>query len=152
MQEMQVWFLGWGDSLEGRHGNPLQYSCLDNPMDRVAWRATVHRVTKNLTWLKWLSTHSIKRLCDGDSSSVQAWIILLFPSFLITCFRPLVSKYLVFLRTSQRRSCCDFQKILLYSIIISYRVLNNLRNRKRMITWEPKYHLCDIEQIMNRLG
>ena len=31
----------------GEHGNPLQYSCLENPVDRGAWRATVHRVTKN---------------------------------------------------------------------------------------------------------
>ena len=30
----------------GRHGNPLQYSCLGNLMDRGAWRATVHGVTK----------------------------------------------------------------------------------------------------------
>ena len=35
-------------------GNPLQYSCLENPMDRGAWRATVHRVTKSRTRL---STH-----------------------------------------------------------------------------------------------
>ena len=31
----------------GGHGNPLQYSCLENPMDRRAWRATVHRVAKS---------------------------------------------------------------------------------------------------------
>ena len=30
----------------GGHGNPLQYSCLENPMDRGAWQATVHRVAK----------------------------------------------------------------------------------------------------------
>ena len=30
----------------GGHGNPLQYSCLRNPMDRKAWRGTVHGVTK----------------------------------------------------------------------------------------------------------
>jgi len=36
-------------SPEGGHGNPLQYSCLENPMDRGAWWATVHRVTKNWT-------------------------------------------------------------------------------------------------------
>ena len=30
----------------GDHGNPLKYSCLENPMDSVAWWATVHRVTK----------------------------------------------------------------------------------------------------------
>ena len=29
------------------HGNPLQYSCQENPMDRGAWQATVHRVTKS---------------------------------------------------------------------------------------------------------
>jgi len=30
------------------HGNPLQYSCLENPMDRGAWRATVHGVAKRV--------------------------------------------------------------------------------------------------------
>ena len=39
-------------SPEGGHGNPLQYSFLENPMDRGAWQATVHRITKNLTYLK----------------------------------------------------------------------------------------------------
>ena len=38
-----------GRSPRGGHGNPLQYSCLKNPMDRGAWRATVHRVTKSQT-------------------------------------------------------------------------------------------------------
>ena len=37
--------------------NLLQYSCLGNPMDRGAWRATVHRVTKSQTQLKRLSMH-----------------------------------------------------------------------------------------------
>ena len=37
------------------HGKPFQYSCLKNPMDRGAWRATVCGVTKSWTWLKWLS-------------------------------------------------------------------------------------------------
>ena len=35
----------------GGNGNPLQYSCLKNPMDRDAWRTTVQRVAKNQTWL-----------------------------------------------------------------------------------------------------
>ena len=38
---------GWRGSPGGGHGNPLQYSCLQNPMDRGAWRATVHRVAKS---------------------------------------------------------------------------------------------------------
>ena len=49
---------GLGRSPGGEHGNPLQYSCLENPMDRGAWRATVHGVAKSRTGLKWLSTHS----------------------------------------------------------------------------------------------
>ena len=40
---------GSGRSPGGGHGNPLQYSCLENSMDRAAWQATVHRVTKSQT-------------------------------------------------------------------------------------------------------
>ena len=47
---------GLGRSPGEGHGNPLQYSCLENPMDRGAWRATVHRVSKSQTQLKQLST------------------------------------------------------------------------------------------------
>ena len=36
-------------SLEGGNDNPLQYSCLENSMDRGAWQATVHEVTKSGT-------------------------------------------------------------------------------------------------------
>ena len=36
----------------GGHGDPLQYPCLENPMDREVWRAIVHRVTKSWTRLK----------------------------------------------------------------------------------------------------
>ena len=45
------------------HGDPRQYSCLKNPMDRGAWRATAHRVTKSQTRLNRLSTHDMLRLC-----------------------------------------------------------------------------------------
>ena len=40
---------GLGRSPGGGHGNPRQYSCLENPMDRGAWRATVHRISKSQT-------------------------------------------------------------------------------------------------------
>ena len=43
---------GSGRSPGGGHGNPLQYSCLENPMDRGAWRATVHRDVKSRALLK----------------------------------------------------------------------------------------------------
>ena len=44
-----------GRSPGGGHGNPLQYSCLENPMVRGAWQATGHRVAKSRTRLKQLS-------------------------------------------------------------------------------------------------
>ena len=47
----------WERSLGGEHGNPLQHSCLENPMDRGAWCAIVHRVTKSQTQLKRFSMH-----------------------------------------------------------------------------------------------
>ena len=42
---------GLGRSPGGGHGNPLQYLCLENPMDRGAWRATVHEVSMSWTRL-----------------------------------------------------------------------------------------------------
>ena len=42
---------GWGRSPGKGNGNPLQYSCLGNPMDRGAWWVTVHRVAKSQTQL-----------------------------------------------------------------------------------------------------
>ena len=49
---------GPGRSPGGGHGNPLQYSCLENPMVRGTWWATVHKVAKSQTQLKRLSTHT----------------------------------------------------------------------------------------------
>ena len=51
---------GLGRSPGGGHGNPLQYSCLDNPMDRGTWRATVHGVAKSRTRLERLSMQHAK--------------------------------------------------------------------------------------------
>ena len=42
MQETWVRFLSWEDSPGEGNGHPPQYSCLENPMDRAAWRGTVH--------------------------------------------------------------------------------------------------------------
>ena len=47
MQEMQIRSLGQEDPLKEKNGNPLQYSCLENPMDIEAWWAKVHRVAKS---------------------------------------------------------------------------------------------------------
>ena len=74
--------------------NPLQYSCLENPMDRGAWGATVHKVAKSQTRLKWLSMcghtqtciyqhhdcdnykHKCQGLVFGDSNSQAVWPVV----------------------------------------------------------------------------
>ena len=49
---------GYRRSVGGGQDNPLQYSCLENPMDRGAWWATVHGAAKSQTQLKGLSMHA----------------------------------------------------------------------------------------------
>ena len=49
--ETRVRALGWKRYHGWGNGNPFQYSCLENPMDRGAWWATVHGVTKSWEWL-----------------------------------------------------------------------------------------------------
>ena len=44
---------GWGRSPGEKNGYPLQYSCLENPIDRGAWRATVHGAGKSCTRLSY---------------------------------------------------------------------------------------------------
>ena len=55
---------GSGRSPGGEHGNPLQYSCLGNPVDAGAWWATAHGVTKSQTRLKQFSTHARRMTTD----------------------------------------------------------------------------------------
>ena len=69
---------GSGRSPGGGHGKPFQYSCLENHMDRRVWQATVHRVTKSQTQLKWLSTNSAT--LENNNSTFFAW----FPRTSIT--------------------------------------------------------------------
>ena len=69
--------LGWGRCPGGGNGNPLQCSCLGNPMDRGAWRATVHGVTKSQTGLR-LSTFVGYRL-DGRVDKVKGFLVMGLP-------------------------------------------------------------------------
>ena len=57
----------------GGSGNLLQYSCLENPMDRGAWQTMVHSVTKNQIQLKPLSTHAHMQLC-GCNKYYLKWV------------------------------------------------------------------------------
>ena len=64
------------------NGKPLQYSCLENPMDRRAWRATIHRITKSWTRVKRLSTNID---VYQDFSTSVLWS-LWTGSFLVSCW------------------------------------------------------------------
>ena len=55
---------GLGRSPGAGHGKPFQYSCLENPMDRGAWWATVHRVSNSQTGLKQLSTNMHSQIAE----------------------------------------------------------------------------------------
>ena len=65
-QETQVRSLGQEDPLQEKNGNPLQYSCLKNSLDRGAWQDTVHGVAKSQTGLSDLA-HSAVLLVELGS-------------------------------------------------------------------------------------
>ena len=78
-----------GKSPGGGYCNPHQYSCLENPLDRGAWRATVHRVGKSRTWLERLSMHAYTQLRHpGSPEGPEMKYLCLavsFPSVHLTC-------------------------------------------------------------------
>ena len=57
----QGWIHGLGRSFGGGHGNPPQYSCLENPVDRGAWWAAVYGVAQNRTQLKQIGMHALEK-------------------------------------------------------------------------------------------
>ena len=59
------------DTLGGGNGNPLQYSCLESPMDRGVWQATVHGVAKSHTTER-LSMHACTRM-NQEAFSCKKW-------------------------------------------------------------------------------
>ena len=74
---------GSGRSPGEGNGNPLEYSCLENPMDREAWWATVHGVSKSRTRLKQLSMHVRNHRQGFLKSVIQTFL----PSPLLPIFR-----------------------------------------------------------------
>ena len=77
----------------GGHGHPLQYSCLENPTDRRAWRAAVHRVAKSWMWLcDWTHTHSVQwykflsKHCVHSVPQILISCIFIFFWFILSFF------------------------------------------------------------------
>ena len=71
----EVWLSGLGRSPGEGHGNPLQYSCLENPMERGTWRATVREVTKESCMTEQLNKNKIYsntyELCGAQQGSLN---------------------------------------------------------------------------------
>ena len=105
---MRVRSLSQEESLEG-HGNPLQYCCLENPMDKGAWWAIVHRVSQSRTQLKQLSTHA---------RTLWEWVLHCVWSGLLSCAileakqRIVLYKCTVPLGCPQNRMLADLVSVL----------------------------------------
>ena len=88
---MQVQSLGWEDFPRGRNGNPLQYSCLENPTNRGALQATVHGIAEsNMTEQLHFHFISFYSRCLKISSEPKKYISVkrAFPSLL--CYYPCI--------------------------------------------------------------
>ena len=74
----------WGKALEERNGYPLQYSCLENPMDREAWRAIVHGAAKSRTQLTNTFNFSgdNRNIIGGCVNLILLWSLHCLVSFL----------------------------------------------------------------------
>ena len=85
-KELPVWvdvrdagLIPWsGRAPGGGYSHPLQYSCLENRMDRGTWWTIVHRVAQSQTWRKWLSTHACK--VTGNCGCILTSCIITFLS------------------------------------------------------------------------
>ena len=111
------------------NGNPLQYSCLENSMDRGAWWATVHGVAKSRTWLRdWACMHTCSAVYN-----------LLFQPFLSGQFS--VIKYIhIVMQTSPvsiSRTFSSFQTETLYTLNNSSPFCSNLCHDKHNFTFCP---------------
>ena len=79
---------GSGRSTGGRNGTPLQYSCLENPMDRGVWWATVHGVSKQSDMTKWLtlSLFTLQSCMCDLFSNLDIRAILIYKNELVNDF------------------------------------------------------------------
>ena len=94
---------GSGRSPGGGQGNPLQYSCLKNSMDRGAWWAMVRKFTKSQTWLKWLSMH-----IHNLPLSLMQLFLGPYSLFVFCCLRRWLSRCKHYSKGPQVLACLTF--------------------------------------------
>ena len=101
---------GSGRSSGEGNGNPLQYSCLENLMDREAWWATIHGVAKSRTWLS--------KFTFTFTSSLEKCLFSSLAPFLIELFVSLVLSYMSCLYIFWRLILCQLFHLLLFPPIL----------------------------------
>ena len=135
-QATRVRSLGGEDPLEeGGHSNPLQYSCLGNPMDAGAWQATVHGFSESRTW-QWACTHTHYKGC--------MWLVLNRPFLCCNAsFKapsPSLSLLLLFSYRCDledlRKKCFKFPEAVSSNIFILITTPRRLHPSKGYHIWE----------------
>ena len=107
---------GWGTFPRGGNGNPLLYSCLENPMLRGAWWAVVHGITKSRTWLMWPSMRAWlqqKSRCNMCHESYCQWNVEILGRKTSHIYTSRGGEWLV------RKKCSEFRLVLLLVAIFS---------------------------------
>ena len=106
-------------SPRGGHGSPLQCSCLEDPMVRGTWRATVHRVAKSRTQLKRLSAHAsevcrscLLQQCPGKRQGSQLAELWKVMKTLIKCQAVSLARFEHHLLFLFKRTCFSITKIV----------------------------------------
>ena len=115
---------GMGRSLGEGNGNPLQCSCLENPMDRGAWRAAVHGVTE-LDMTEWLSLslllfllYFLKMLRNTSSIILKNLLYLFSVFFPVLLFNPSGIYFYVFFQVSYSYLFLNFIYLFLPHLIL----------------------------------
>ena len=102
---------GLGRCPGGGHSNPLQYSSLENPMDKGAWQVTVNRVAKSQTWLKGLSS------TQCIFSVLLSQVVPLFPVPTVSTRRPSISASLLSCKWVHQYHFSRFHRYALFSFL-----------------------------------
>ena len=126
---------GSGRSPGVGNGNPLQYSCLENPMDRGAWQAAVHGVTKshNMTEVTWHTAHNnipsyeYTTFCPSMYLSMDVWVVSLFGCCGFCC---------------SKHSCINQRIIFDQGVKIFFKFIRLFKMKKSF--WRRKWQLTPV--------
>ena len=148
MQETWVRSLDQEDPLE--KGMAIQYSCLENPIDRGAWWATVHRVTKSQAWVVTEQQHSIyySQKLPGNLEWCKLLFIELtkhFHGISLKSLRSVVSKYL------STRSYKNKLPLLFYGVCLKAIVSNPWSFSSFKDTWDLKIDISSLSHSQKLL-